>query len=260
MTNVQRPFGRAITGLLLFGIAFGYVEAAVVVYLRGLLEPVRRQVSSAPADGELFPLLTVDQLQAVEASLDCANPSGPGRIVAPTRYLWTELGREGATLVMLAGVALLAARNRREWLAVFVIAFGVWDIFYYVFLKLLLGWPASLMTWDILFLLPVPWVGPVLTPTLVALVMILGGTLVLRREYAGRPTAFRPAHWAAIIGGGLIIVVSFCWDWRNIAAGGYPNPFNWPLYGAGLLASVAGFTHGLRGTTPTRPPTRSPDA
>jgi hypothetical protein len=79
---------------------------------------------------------------------------------------------------MLAAIALAVARNARQWTAAFAIAFGVWDIVFYACLKLLLGWPASLFTWDILFLIPVPWVGPVIAPVLVSLTMIAAGILV----------------------------------------------------------------------------------
>ena len=71
-------------------------------------------------------------------------------------------------MVMLGSVALAVARNLHEWIAAFAIAFGVWDIFFYVFLKLMIHWPESLSTWDILFLIPLPWVGPVWAPVLVA--------------------------------------------------------------------------------------------
>ena len=84
------------------------------------------------------------------------------------KTLFIEIGREAATMLMLAAIALAVARNTRQWTAAFAIAFGVWDIVFYACLKLLLGWPASLFTWDILFLIPVPWVGPVLAPVLIS--------------------------------------------------------------------------------------------
>ena len=80
------------------------------------------------------------------------------------RILLVDLVREFGTMVMLAAMGLAIGRNLREWFAGFMIAFGVWDIFYYVFLKVILDWPASLWTWDLLFLLPVPWIGPVIAP------------------------------------------------------------------------------------------------
>ena len=102
-----------------------------------------------------------------------------------------------------------------------------------------------LLTWDILFLIPVPWVGPVLSPIIVAMTMIVAGVVVLWRESIGRPVAVQWYHWSAIVVGGLIIVVAFCWDWRNSVAGRYPNPFNWPLFAVGEAIGVVAFVHAL---------------
>src|SRR5579863_753488 len=124
------PWKRTFLALLLFGTAFGYLEAAVVSYLRALHEPARRQFYPGRASSELFPLLTLDQLKSA------------GRNQQQT--LAIELGREAATIVMLAAIALAVAKNTGQWAAAFVIAFGTWDITFYLFLKLLLGWPASL--------------------------------------------------------------------------------------------------------------------
>lgn len=216
-----------ITGLILFGIAFGYIEAAVVVYLRTIYDPIREQISPGREPGELFPLISLEQL----------DRSGPHHM----HRLKTEVGRELATLVLLAGAATMAARNFREGMAAFVMAFGIWDIFYYVFLKVLIDWPASLMTWDILFLIPVPWVGPVISPTLVAAVMIVAGLLVLRRERSGRRVEFGTGHWLGIVAGGIVLVISFCWDWRFVMAGGVPRRFPWPIYLTGLAVAIAAF-------------------
>jgi hypothetical protein len=218
---------RVVGGLVLFGIAFGYVEAAVVVYLRAVCEPIRVSVLGGNPPDAVFPLLTLEQLAK----------AGP----AYTHLLAVELGRELATLVMLAAAGLAAGGGFVAWLAGFLIAFGVWDIFYYVFLKLLVGWPASLWAWDILFLVPVPWVGPVIAPVIVSLSMIAAGVVVLCRESLGRPFRFRWFHWAAICGGGVLIVAAFCWDWRNAAAGAWPNLFHWPLFAAGEVLGIGAF-------------------
>jgi hypothetical protein len=212
---------RALVALVLFGISFGYVEASVVIYLRALYEPLRQNIRARPPD-ELFPLITLDQLQS----------AGPQH----SRRLAIELGREAATLVMLASVALAVAANVRQWVAAFLIAFGVWDIAFYAFLKLLIAWPASLLTWDLLFLLPVPWVGPVLAPVLVSLSMIVCGWIAFRR-----PIHLRRAHWLAIIAGGGVIVLSFIWDYRNSVTGGMPNPFAWGIFAMGELIGLGGF-------------------
>lgn len=217
---------RVVVGLVLFGLAFGYVEAAVVAYLRAMYAPLHAHFYPTAPLGELFPLLTLDQLNAI----------GPEHAIR----LKIELGREFATLAMLASVALIAARKRREWIAAFVVCFGVWDVGFYLGLKLLVGWPASLFTWDILFLLPVPWVGPVIAPILVSVSMIGAGLVALWREYTDRPVHIAASRWAVIILGGAIVVAAFVWDFRNTAMGRNPNPFNWILFflgeGTGLLA------------------------
>jgi hypothetical protein len=222
--TLEKKWWNVAAGLILFGISFGYVEAAVVVYLRALYDPLRQELRPDRLPGELFPLITKDQLQntAPETS----------------RLLGVEVAREAATMIMLASVAWAAAGGRRLWLPSFAIAFGTWDLFFYVFLKLLLHWPASLMTWDILFLIPVPWVAPVLAPSIVSVTIIGSGLLAL-----ARPVRMLPAHWVAMILGGALILMSFMWDYQNLVAGGLPRPFAWKLFGAGELAGVAAFLH-----------------
>src|SRR5262245_1770533 len=103
--------------VFIFGVAMGWVEAATVFYfstLVGRIEPYQPN------------------------PLPVQNPLGP-----------IELAREAATLVMLAGVGWLAGRNWRTRLGYGAIAFGVWDIWYYVFLKQMAGWPNSWLDWDI---------------------------------------------------------------------------------------------------------------
>jgi hypothetical protein len=226
-----RSFVRIGTALLLFGVSFGYVEAAVVVYLRALHQPLHQRLYPASGPDDLFPLIPPERLQAEEPAL--------------AHLLLVELAREVGTLLMLAAVGLAAARNGRQWLAAFAVAFGLWDVFYYVFLYVLLGWPGSLLAWDLLFLLPVPWAAPVLAPVLIALALIAGGTTVLALELVGRPFRLRRGHWLALIGGGLISIAAFCWDYRNTLAGGVPGDFHWPLFALGQGLGLAAFLHAL---------------
>jgi hypothetical protein len=223
---------RKLAALILFGIAFGYVEAAVVAYLRHIYVPIRHETFPNEPPDDLFPLLREEHLQA----------AGPQYV----RLLWIELGRELATLVMLSAAGLAIGRSFREWLAGFMISFGVWDIFYYVFLKLLIGWPASLWTWDVLFLLPAPWVGPVLAPVLISITMVLAGVVVLWRESKEKPMHCGRADWMLIILGGLMVVIAFCWDFRHTTAGEWPHPFHWLLFGLGEVLGVVGFLRALR--------------
>jgi hypothetical protein len=229
--HLKNQFWRMIVGLVLFAVAFGYVEAAVVAYLRSIYTPLRARFYPGAAN-ELFPLLSLDQLRSL----------GPEHIVR----LNIELGRELATLLMLAGVAVAATRKPREWFAAFLLCFGIWDISFYAFLKMLLSWPESWLTWDILFLVPVPWVGPVLAPILVSVSMIAAGLLLLWREYNDAPLAINGVRWALIIAGGLIILGAFVADFRNTATGGNPNAFHWGVFLIGEAMGVLAFATAFR--------------
>ena len=141
-----------------FAVAMAWVEAASVHYLRVLVDRVDPyQANPLPMQGLL------------------------GQV---------ELVRELATLVMLAAVGWLAGRTKAARLGYAAVAFGAWDIFYYVFLRVIDGWPRSLLDWDVLFLIPLPWWGPVLAPVCIALLMMVGGTLAARPSV---PTAGTPA-------------------------------------------------------------------
>lgn len=195
--------------LTLFGIGMGFFEAAVVADLRAIFCP----------DSNLFPLY-----------IKC------------NRLGWIEIGREFFSIVMLVAVACLAGREPKARVACFVILFGIWDIFFYVFLKLIIDWPASLLTWDLLFLIPVPWVAPVIAPVLVSLAFIGGGFLVLRMSARG--IAWWCNRWCVIgflLAAG-IMVWSFSLDWRHIAGGGLPRSFPWGIFCAGELLLIGVFS------------------
>ncbi len=197
-----------IVWTVLFGIAFGWVEAAVVVYLRRIYYP----------EGFSFPL----------------RP-----IAAP--ILLVELAREAATLLMLLAVAGLAGRRRWERFGYFVLAFGVWDLVYYLGLKVALDWPASLADWDILFLLPTPWVAPVYAPITVALLMVAAGVTVVRLEARGHACRGDLVTWFLGAAGMLVLLYTFM---RDDAAGlGLAMPQSYPvaLLLLGDLLLVAAF-------------------
>ncbi len=221
-----------MAALVIFGTAFGYLEAAVVSYLRLLHEPARQRFYPGRPSGDLFPLLTLDQLRA----------SG----VEQQQTLAIEIGREAATIVMLAAIALAVSANAGQWAAAFVIAFGTWDAAFYLFLKLLLGWPASLFTWDILFLIPVPWAGPVLAPLLVSAVMVAAGIWQLRCEARSRPVHIGAPHWAGLISGAGVIVISFAMDYRNIMSGRMPREFGWGVFALGMTVALASYGGAVR--------------
>jgi hypothetical protein len=218
---------RYVLALVIFGTAFGYLEAAVVSYLRYLHEPIRHRFYPARPVGELFPLLTSDQAAA----------AGPQE----RKVLVTEIGREAATIVMLSAVALAISTNMGQWAAAFVVAFGAWDITFYLFLKALLGWPASLFTWDILFIIPVPWVAPVIAPVLVSGAMVLGGAWHLRCEATAHPAPLGTRNWVCLVTGAAVIIISFTLDSANVRAGGMPRPFAWVVFGIGMTIGLLGY-------------------
>lgn len=206
MTGTKVSLSRHTRGRLvwvsIFAVAMAYLEAAVVVYLRLIFYP----------EGFDFPL--------------AAGPSGT---------ILIELGREIATILMLVAAAILCGRNKMQWFAYFSYAFGIWDITYYVWLKLEIGWPPSLFTRDLLFLIPLPWVGPVLAPMLVSIALIAAGVWIIKREDMGVSLTFPRWAWWVEVGAGLVIILSFLWDAPNVVAGGYPGSFRWDIFGIGLL-------------------------
>ncbi len=110
----------------------------------------------------------------------------------------TEIFREAATLIMLVGIGIIAGRNSSERFAWFLYSFAVWDIFYYIFLKLLLNWPESFMTWDILFLIPATWVGPVIAPVIVSITMIAFALIILYSNQKSIPVTIKSSEWICL--------------------------------------------------------------
>ncbi len=167
-------FDRPRTALLVFAVAMGYLEAAVVVYLRALYYP----------EGFSFPLVPMD-----------------------AGILAVELGREAATVVMIFAVAWATARSGWQLLTGFALVFGVWDIVYYAGLRILLGWPASFLEPDILFLIPSVWVGPVLAPSLIALTMSAASWALWPMDHG--IIAPRVWEWSLMAVAGCILVATF---------------------------------------------------
>lgn len=160
---------RTILWVTLFATAFGFVEAAVVVYLRHLLGATQPQIPQ----GEI--LFLVPGIAFLE-------PKTAVKIISNTALLNVEMVREAATIIMLAAIALISGINLKQKIAYFFLAFGIWDIFYYVFLKLTINWPKTFSDPDIFFLLPFPWLGPVFVPILISLILILSSIWVILKE------------------------------------------------------------------------------
>jgi hypothetical protein len=205
---MTQPFRSTALVVIAYAVAMAYVEAAVVVDLQGALQG---QV------GANFPLRPADEA---------------GTLVA------IEAGREVATLVMIAAVGILAGRTPFERLAWTAVVFGVWDIGYYAWLHAFSGWPPSLGTSDLLFLLPVPWVGPVWSPVVVSAALVIAGLWAARVLRRGDRLRLRRRDWLLSLAGGLLVVLSYTVDARGVIEGGLPGPYPWPLFALGMLIAV----------------------
>jgi len=120
--------------LAIFGIAMAHLEGVVVVYLR-------KAIGILDADSN-------------KEAVDRIDPW----------YLKVEMTREAATIIMLVVIAWLAGTTWVEKGVLFLWTFAFWDLFYYVSLYILIKWPPTLKTIDVLFLIPKPWIAPVWFP------------------------------------------------------------------------------------------------
>jgi hypothetical protein len=201
--------------ITLFALAMGLLEAAVVVYLRTMYYPA----------GFKFPMVPMDQ-----------------------GILLTELLREAATIIMLVMVAYLSAQKQAHRFAWFLYAFAVWDLAYYGFLRVIIQWPATFMDWDILFLIPVIWTGPVVAPLLICMQMILLAFLILR----GSATLNRSSN-LLLVSGAFICLMAFMYEFVAYHLGAIdmntlldsasmfiPTKFPWAMFLVGFGISSAG--------------------
>jgi hypothetical protein len=196
--------------VVVFATAMAWMESATVAYLRTLVDRIEPY--------QINPL-----------------PIAPNLGEA-------ELVREIATLIMLFAAGWLSGNTRHKRVGYTLIAFGVWDILYYVFLKIIVDWPYSIGDWDILFLLPLPWWGLVIAPASIAAMMVITGTLITQFKQSNQP--IWPSRWAwrlNLIGAALALYV-FMSDALRLLGDGIetirsvlPSSFNWPLF---ILASI----------------------
>jgi len=201
--------------LSLFSIAFAYFESAVVIYLRTIFNNIY----------VLFPLERFSDIS----------------------LLIIEIGRELASLIILLMVSFLCGKKWWERFGYFIFIFGIWDIFYYFWLKIEVGWPVSISDWDILFLIPIPWIGPVVAPMAVALLMILIGYSMIRLY--DRRCIFRPTKltWILGIAATAMILFSFMYDISATLYGGMPRPYLYWLLISGLTMYIWAYLSSYRG-------------
>lgn len=183
---------RRIIALLLFAVSFAYIEASVVVYLRDILYP----------DGFSFPM----------------------RSLAPQRII-IEIGREFFSLFLIFSIALISSKGFWKVFSSFCLVFGVWDIFFYLWLKVTLDWPSSLFEWDLLFLIPAPWSGPVIAPIVVSITLIM--IFILIELYKEIPFRLSVVQKTISLLGLLSIFISFIWNSSPVIKGEVPRFYPW---------------------------------
>jgi hypothetical protein len=203
---------KSLKWVALFAAAMAYVEAAAVVYLRRILGVTDLIRDMAPFDPQI------------------------ARV---------EVGRELATLIMITALGWALGRSWQARWAFACYAFGLWDIFYYVWLRVLLRWPGSFLDPDVLFLIPLPWWGPVLSPVLIALLAVIGGAMAARIDDRGGVIRPGPARWAAFLAGTFTVLYAFMADALAALPASAedlgrlkPTAFLWPVYliGLGLMS------------------------
>lgn len=167
---------KKLLWLIAFSISFGFLECAVVIYLRLIYYP----------SGFTFPMVNFD-----------------------LNILRTEILREISTLAILTTISNLSAITFYRKLAYFLLCFGIWDISYYCFLKIMINWPESLLSWDILFLIPIPWIGPVLAPCIISLTMILLSFVIMYFSQKKTLNKINLSEWIYLILGSILLILSF---------------------------------------------------
>jgi len=195
---------KRILVIILFAIVMAYLESAIVVYLRDLYGIVN---------------LLED------------TPTKPDKLTL------IEIGRELATLVMLFSIGLITGKKLQDRIGNFLIAFGIWDIFYYVWLFVFIGWPTTIMEWDILFLIPLPWWGPVLAPVLIAISMTFWGCIMVLKSEKEIFIRFNKISLTGIVVGIFLMLYTFLeysFDTFLLNKGSYKPSrdmnFNWIMF------------------------------
>lgn len=214
--------------LIIFAASMGFLEAIVVVYIRELYYP----------GGFSFPLKEL-----------------------PPRIILIEWVREISTLLMLGSVAWISGKIFLKRFSVFLFIFGIWDIIYYTGLKIFLNWPESLLTWDILFLIPVTWASPVLAPVICSLLMIIAALIFDIHLFSNRLKKLTVKEILLLLSGAATILYTFIVDFSMLIIKGdfirkfftlaedpefleiltkwEPGHYNWGIFTVGVLLICA---------------------
>jgi hypothetical protein len=214
MGNQERR--SAYASLWGLALAFGWIEASVVVYLRELYA---REVS---LHGTTY-----------FAGFSVSLVSLPSHLVA------VEMAREVCTILLLGAVAWLAGRRPADRAGAFLLSFGIWDLTYYAVLNLILGWPDSLSTWDILFLIPLPWVAPVWAPATVATLFVVTGSYLFWTP--DRQRLYRWPDITVLAASVLLTIAAFLVESRAAIDHRVPERFPVWLFWAGVVLGAAWF-------------------
>src|SRR3989344_165064 len=181
---INKESWKKIAVVTIFAIAMAFLEAVIVIYLRKLYYP----------EGFNFPL----------------------KIDIETFILNIEWAREFFTIVMLACIGWLASKKWHERFAYFLYAFAIWDIFYYIWLLTAINWPSSFFTWDLLFLIPWDWAGPVIAPVINSITMILFAFIIINLNDKGKDIKIKALEWCLLILGALIVLYTYLYDYGKI--------------------------------------------
>lgn len=204
--------------IILFAIAMGYLESAVVVYIIKIIN--LQGLSSA-----LHPLTHLLRIGA--------------------DFYWTEIFREASTIIMLGAVALICAgsiKRIEKAFYYFMLSFGVWDVFYYIFLKVLINWPQTILDPDCLFAIPVIWASPVLAPVLISISLIGISLIMLKKMEDKKYKQLGIINRVLILAGSSIIVMLTFWTSYTIINGEViMQTYNWALFMIGLVIFILGF-------------------
>jgi hypothetical protein len=115
-----------------------------------------------------------------------------------------------------------------------------------VFLRINVAWPNSIWDWDVLFLLPLPWWGPVIAPAGIAVMMIIGGSLATQFNRPERTVWPGRRAWHFCLAGATLALLVFMSDaLRSYDVGiaaireTLPTWFNWPVFSIALAMMAA---------------------